>query len=81
MIELDSDLDGFGNICDGDFNQNGRVGGGDFVRFRECLTGDATEVCDFDGDGEVTLVPDFYFFKMQFQRGAPGPSGLSLTEG
>ena len=35
--QVDSDGDGFGNVCDGDFNQDVFVGGPDFDTFLQCF--------------------------------------------
>ena len=36
-VQLDVDVDGFGNACDGDFNQDDFVGGPDFTVFLGCF--------------------------------------------
>ena len=78
------DHDGIGNVCDGDFNQDGFVGGPDFTIFLGCFNRsvapgvgppddpDCNE-SDMNGDGFVGG-PDFTLF-LQVFNGPPGPSG------
>src|SRR5262245_4555797 len=61
--QRDADLDGIGNACDGDFNEDGVVNVVDFNIFRQCFeTGAGPEddpTCaesDMDSDGTVTLL-------------------------
>jgi hypothetical protein len=83
--QLDVDLDGFGNVCDGDFNQDLFVGGPDFDLFLQCFDEvvgvagppddpDCAE-SDMNGDGFVGG-PDFDRFLQVFD-GPPGPSGTA----
>ncbi|HEX5067699.1 MAG TPA: hypothetical protein VFY49_16390 [Myxococcota bacterium] len=76
--DCDTDNDGYGNKCDGDFNEDNFTDGGDFPQFNADflagLIGDyATDMnCDTYVDGG-----DFPLFNGQFLgAGAPGPSGL-----
>ncbi len=84
--QIDVDGDGYGNLCDGDFNDDGVVGGPDFNTFRACFQGVPTpadpncEESDMNGDGVVGM-PDFNLFRQQYNQGAPGPSCLDLPEG
>jgi len=73
--QYDFDRDGYGNACDGDLSQNGRVDGDDFIIMRDCLRGTSSlPACDFDGDGRVTYVPDFReFHRLSRIGGSPGP--------
>jgi hypothetical protein len=79
--QLDVDQDGFGNVCDGDFNQDLFVGGPDFDVFLQCF-GRAVGVpgpphdpdcaeSDMNGDGFVGG-PDFGLLLHIF-NGPPGP--------
>lgn len=83
--QLDTDSDGYGDVCDGDLNQDGFVGGPDFDIFLQCFnraTGgggpaddpDCAE-SDMNGDGFVGG-PDFDLF-LQVFNGPPGPSALA----
>lgn len=75
----DWDLDGYGDVCDQDINNDGAVGVPDFNAF---ITGfgkgpgqPGYNAClDFTGDGPVG-VPDFNVFIAAF-NGTPGASGL-----
>ena len=64
--QVDSDLDGFGNACDGDFNNDGGVGGPDFGIFSAAFgtfAGDPgySVVVDCNADGGIGG-PDFGCF-------------------
>jgi len=78
----DTQQDGFGNICDGDFNEDLAVDGGDFAIFSpdfiagNDLSGTGTDMnCDLTVDGG-----DFAIFSAIFSGpGVPGPSGLACA--
>lgn len=79
----DADLDGFGNACDGDFDNNGYVTTMDFGVFLQCYqTGSGPaldpdcEGSDMDGSGVVDIDDFNNHFLPAFQAGTPGPSGL-----
>jgi len=77
--QYDADLDGFGNLCDTDYDGDGNTTTADFGIFFESFTGAApTPVTDHDGDGATTTV-DFGTFYAYFSDPAsptpPGPSG------
>jgi hypothetical protein len=81
LNQIDSDGDGFGNVCDGDFNQDGVVGGTDFGLFVSCV-GSESSVCqalDMNGDGLVGGGGDFTEFVATFGQLA-GPSGLACVD-
>lgn len=71
--QLDSDGDGCGNRCDGDFNQDGIIGGydADGMRIHHALPYDP--LYDLDGSGAISI-SDGTIFKFQYVRGVPGPS-------
>jgi len=87
--QVDSDRDGFGNECDGDFTgpggvRNGEVNVQDFGSFLSAYnqgynagSPDAGWNADTDmnSNGE-TNVQDYGLFLAQFGLGQPGPSGL-----
>jgi len=80
--QLDSDIDGYGNCCDGDFNNDGAVNGADFLLFGACFAAGtvppADPNCDMNGDLAVNGA-DFLKFGAQFALGVPGPSGLACA--
>jgi len=52
--QRDSDNDGFGDVCDGDFDQDGVVGISDVMRLERAIrTGVRFPGADLDGDGAV----------------------------
>ena len=76
--QYDADLDGFGNACDPDYDNNGATTTTDFQIFFSSFTGIApTPVTDHDGNG-VTTTTDFDTFLAFFAsaNAAPGPSGF-----
>ena len=79
--QLDTDLDGFGNACDPDYDNDFDVDGIDFFGIRGVFgagVGDPLydEKFDADGDGVISG-PDFLLFRGMF-GGPPGPSIAEL---
>jgi hypothetical protein len=80
--QVDADADGYGNLCDGDFNNDGRVGGPDFVQVGSRFgvhIGDASydAAVDMNADG-VIGGPDLALWA-PFFGDPPGPSGLACA--
>jgi hypothetical protein len=80
----DTDSDGYGNLCDGDFDQDGFVTAGDFtsIWLGDFSPGglDTGTGTDMDCDGFVTAGDFTGPFIAQFTGGGlPGPSGLSCA--
>jgi hypothetical protein len=80
--QTDSDHDGYGNLCDGDFDQNGVAGATDFLALGAAFgskVGDPgySPVLDLDSDGAIGAVDLLYWFPTFGM--APGPSGLSCA--
>ncbi|HMW73605.1 MAG TPA: dockerin type I domain-containing protein, partial [Cellvibrionaceae bacterium] len=72
--QRDTDGDGFGNICDGDLDNNGIVNSLDYSAFKARLfSRDAN--ADLNGDGIVNSI-DFTLFKRLLLK-APGPGNPS----
>jgi hypothetical protein len=74
----DTDMDGYGNACDADLNNDGVVGPAEFVTsfapvFASTGVSDADLNCDLIVGG-----PDYAIFG-QSLYGAPGPSGLACA--
>jgi hypothetical protein len=70
--QRDTDGDGYGNMCDGDLNNNGTVNILDLGLFKARFnTTDAD--ADFNGDGVVNIL-DLGLFKQMFNKPV-GPSG------
>lgn len=71
--QYDSDGDGYGNICDGDLNNDQAVNIFDLGLFKQRF-GTTDPDADFNGDGGVNIF-DLGLFKQMFGK-QPGPSGL-----
>jgi hypothetical protein len=74
--QVDGDLDGYGNRCDADYNNDMEVNGGDFGRFVAAFN-TADPIVDLSGDGFVNGA-DFGLFLSNFGKLA-GPSGLACA--
>jgi hypothetical protein len=74
--QVDTDIDGYGNACDPDYDNDFAVTTADFSVFLGDFGGPGT-LTDHDGDGQVTTA-DFAVFLGLF-GGAPGPSGLACA--
>lgn len=77
--QIDTDVDGCGNRCDGDFTQDGIVGGPDFSVFVSAFFASSAGSPGFNPDADANgdgLVggPDFSSFVSQMAAGTPGPS-------
>lgn len=80
--QRDTDLDGYGNICDPDFTNDGVVGGPDYGVLSAAYGSSSgepaySEHVDTDGDG-VIGGPDYGVLSMLYGQ-PPGPSGLSCA--
>jgi hypothetical protein len=76
--QVDSDNDGFGNLCDGDFNNNGVTNAQDYVLFKAAVgqpsTPPAYSQYDLNTNGFINT-QDYVLFRSALGE-APGPSGL-----
>jgi hypothetical protein len=72
--QRDTDTDGFGNICDPDFNQNNIVDPVDFSLLKSRFGQFGWPDQDLNGNGIVDPV-DFSLLKQRLGQ-APGPSGV-----
>lgn len=75
----DTDHDGYGNLCDSDFDNNGLggVGGSDLAIFGMNF-GDAGELTTDLNCDEMTGIPDWGIIN-NHPLGPPGPSGLACA--
>jgi hypothetical protein len=73
QAQLDSDNDGYGNICDADLDNDGHVDTIDYLYFRLLFLTQAP-VADFNGSGGLVNISDYAIFRTLFGN-APGPSG------
>ncbi len=81
-LDCDTDADGYGNICDGDFDQGLTVNANDwkFFWFVDFNGGaDSGTGTDMDCDGNVGSSDFTGFFLPAFQSGEVGPSGLACA--
>ena len=81
--QVDSDLDGYGNRCDADFNNDAATNVADFGTFLVTFGQPTLGQTDMNGDG-ICNVGDFGLFLVKFSgAGAanqPGPSGLACAK-
>jgi len=84
----DSDLDGYGNVCDGDFDNSLTVDGADFspIFLADFASGSMSlnsssnpNGSDMNCDGSVDGADFNPAFLNQFVAGTPGPSGLACA--
>lgn len=79
-IACDTDTDGFGNLCDGDFNEDGFTDATDFLDYflPDFAAGvDGGTGTDMDCDGVVGVVDFSKHFIANFVEGKPGPASDS----
>ena len=81
--QLDADADGYGNLCDADYSNDGVVGLSDYLMlgmaFGSTLLNDPNynPAIDANGDGAIGLF-DYLYFGASFGEPA-GPSGLACA--
>ncbi|MEM9387578.1 MAG: hypothetical protein AAGA68_21170 [Pseudomonadota bacterium] len=71
--QTDGDADGFGDLCDGDYNGDCIVNYADAARIAQAF-GTEDPFVDLNGNGFVDEVDGFLFRQLFFTK--PGPSGL-----
>ncbi len=72
--QIDTDEDGFGNVCDADFNNNGIVDPFDLSRLKSRIGDTDAPDEDLDGNGVVDT-SDLSTLKLEFGK-KPGPSAF-----
>jgi hypothetical protein len=77
----DTDSDGYGNPCDGDFNNDGVVASVDFTAHfvPQFIAGTDANGEDMDCGGTVGANDFTVYFVPQFVSGTVGPSGLACA--
>ena len=76
--QLDSDADGYGNRCDGDYDDSGLVDAEDYAKLRVWIgDGSYEPKADHDGNGMVNTIDGIVF--LQLHGAPPGPSGLACV--
>ena len=73
--QVDPDLDGYGNICDADFDQDGDTDQDDFDYYSSCTIDPA---CDLDEDGSIGGLGELVIMVALIGT-PPGPSGLACA--
>lgn len=82
-LQLDSDIDGFGNACDADYDNDGRVAESDVALLlphwgtRRGGSGYQARF-DADGDGWIGGADEVMLIERSVARSTAGPTGLSL---
>lgn len=82
VLQVDTDVDGFGNACDGDYTNDGVVGIQDYSLFLSAYgshEGDPGYDGSFDHDEDGGVGATDYLRVMKFYGGSPGPSGLACA--
>ena len=81
-LGCDTDVDGYGNACDGDFNQSNTSDATDFgsIFLPDFTSGtDGGTGTDMNCSGNVDATDFGSNFLPQFTAGTPGPSGLACA--
>jgi len=82
-ITCDTDQDGYGNVCDADFNQSGTTNATDFTMFFVPAFNNGVPTSrgtDMNCSGTVNATDFTMFFVPKFNSGAgAGPSGLACA--
>jgi len=73
--QRDTDADGYGNVCDADFNNSGRVDSSDYAAVKAALRSRTSPDEDLNGSGRVDS-SDLAVTKSLLRK-VPGPSALA----
>jgi len=81
-LQIDTNLDGYGNLCDADYDGDATVAGTDFLVFRGAFGSSLGQPAfnpDIDSNGDDAIDgTDFLSFRALFGH-PPGPSGLACA--
>jgi hypothetical protein len=80
--QLDSNQDGYGNACDADYNDDGTVGGSDWLALAQAFGSTAGSPGwdpDLDANGDGTVGGAELLLLGASFAGPPGPSGLACA--
>jgi hypothetical protein len=80
--QLDTNSDGFGNACDADYDDDGRVGGSDYLSLGRAFgttRGDPRYDPEIDSTGDGAIGGPEYLILGRSWAGGPGPSGLACA--
>jgi hypothetical protein len=79
--QVDTDIDGYGNACDVDYNNDGFTTTLDFPTFLNAFTGAVPDLQTDNNGDQATTTLDFSLFLSAFQGASParGPSGIACA--
>jgi hypothetical protein len=80
----DTDVDGYGNVCDGDFDQGNAINATDFTNFfvpafKGFVAPTRGQDMDCGGTVNATDFTNYFIPRFKSSPSVPGPSGLSCA--
>ncbi len=70
ILQIDTDSDGYGNACDCDLNNDGKVDMSDYSIFKKLWLSTGRSDADFNGD-ETVNIQDYFVFKSRWLSLSP----------